>query len=124
MGDFKVLKVVSATELVINCGTNDGVTSRARFLIYSLGEELTDPDDGRAYERLEITKGTAEVKHVQATICTVETAETYNKRVAMPGLVGLQGTTETVTVPKPFDDAQVGDFARWLNPPKGTSSIS
>ena len=40
----RVVKVINEYRLVINKGSDDGVTVNNQFLIYHLGDELFDPD--------------------------------------------------------------------------------
>lgn len=68
----KVIKILSEFEIVINKGLADGIKPDDVFLIYSLGEILTDPDSGENLGRLELVKGRARVKHLQDRAAILE----------------------------------------------------
>ncbi|MFV0606645.1 MAG: hypothetical protein ACK5NK_12465, partial [Niabella sp.] len=62
---FKVAEIISDEQLIINAGTNQGIRKGYKFLIYSLGEEIFDPDTNESLGQLETSKGVGEVIHVQ-----------------------------------------------------------
>lgn len=70
----KVVKVLDECHIVINRGSADQVTKRCRFLVYSLGEELQDPETGESLGRLEIVCGEGVVDHIQERMTTLKTA--------------------------------------------------
>jgi hypothetical protein len=71
----KVAKVASVSEdnqtVIINQGSVDGVAIGQRFLIFSIGQEIKDPDSGESLGNLEVVKGTGKVMHVQQRIATI-----------------------------------------------------
>ena len=102
--NLKVAKVLSDNSVVINAGSEDGVDIGMRFVIYSFGEEIIDPDGGVSLGRLESTKGTVTVYHVQDKFCT---AITGTRKVPIrPG--------STITKPERMLllDVQVGDHVK------------
>lgn len=72
-----VAKVIDEYRVVINQGSNDGVELGDKYLIYGVGEEITDPISGNSLGVLEIVRGRAKVIHLQPTIATLESIETY-----------------------------------------------
>lgn len=52
----KVIKVVDDYQIVINRGSESGITLGSRFLIFGGGEELRDPDTGENLGMLEIVR--------------------------------------------------------------------
>jgi hypothetical protein len=87
----KVIRTLSSTELVINLGATHGVRERSRFIIFTLGDEMQDPDTGEALGQLEVVKGQAEAKHVQERMSTIRSVDFL-----------------------PFHGVQVGDLVRVL----------
>ncbi|WP_346877146.1 hypothetical protein [Clostridium sp. UBA5712] len=76
---FKVVRIISPTEIVINAGSNEGILDYQRFLVYSLdGEEIIDPDTGKSLGNLEIVKGTGIATFVHEKMCTI-TSDMYSK---------------------------------------------
>ena len=44
MKDIKVSKIIDEFTLVLNYGAEDGAKKGQEFLIYSIGDEILDPD--------------------------------------------------------------------------------
>lgn len=119
----KVIRLLSPTELVINLGSSDGVTSSSRFIVFTLGDQMKDPDTGESLGQLEIVRGRAEAKHVQEKISTIRSIEKKKiqrdrQRVVpndpiIPRIVPLFETVvEEVEISAPFEGVQVGDIVR------------
>jgi|tagenome__1003787_1003787.scaffolds.fasta_scaffold20785972_2 hypothetical protein len=114
-------------EVVINQGSQHGVKSGDRFLVFGLGPHIRDPDTSEDLGQLEIVRGRGEVVHVQEHLATIRTLERHRTRPAkriirepsrqvLPGVFGssanvieeeLSPETET-----PFEAVQRGDFAK------------
>lgn len=62
---LKIAKVVSDYHVILNAGARDDVAVGMEFVIFSLGEQVTDPDTGEDLGQIELVKGTVEVDHVQ-----------------------------------------------------------
>ncbi|MEG1256858.1 hypothetical protein [Clostridium sp.] len=76
---FKIVKIKSSTEIVINAGSEDGIKDYQRFLVYSLdGEEIIDPDTGKSLGNLEVVKGTGIATFIHEKMCTI-TSDMYSK---------------------------------------------
>lgn len=127
---FKVAKILDDDmKLVINAGTNEKIKEGYRFLIYSLGEDVLDPDTQKSLGPLEIIKGTGVVVHVQEQICTIEsdmeikgrTIQTKVKPPAWMGPSSIFGERERTEIrqedpmEKPFENPEVGDFAKYIS---------
>lgn len=124
-GKEKVLKVVdvlSPSKVVLNCGIEDDISMGNRFLLYTLGEIIKDPDTGEELERLEIVRGKGKVTHVQQRICTVECTDQETipvkiRRTTRTSLTIFGSPSEEEEIRRenlPFDEVQIGDFARFL----------
>ncbi|MBN2686222.1 MAG: hypothetical protein JXR40_13155 [Pontiellaceae bacterium] len=123
---LKVIKVVDDTTIVINAGSEDGITANQKFTLYCLDtEDLIDPDTNENLGRLEIVKGVVAPTHIQMKVSTLksdiwrnpEGEKTIIKR--SPFMIALgseeiveRGGTKTRT---PLDDPQVGDFLKIRN---------
>lgn len=123
---FKVLRVLSPMELVVNAGSDHGVSVGDSFVIYQLDDEIIDPESGENLGRLERLRGTGVATHVQAKLTTVRSQEKKTEsrlRERMSGsatrLLGLgfdarEPYVYEVSVDAPFVNPAVGDLARKL----------
>ena len=125
---IKVAKVRDEYCLVINKGSNDGIKVGQRFLIYSLGEEIVDPDTQKSLGQLEIVKGTGKVTHLQPTMATIQSdMRTSPSKIirrikkkdpfGLGALSSVFGTDEVVeealpTETVPFEGPEVNDIAK------------
>ena len=124
-GICKIVKVIDEFKIVINKGANDGIKEGYKFLIYSLGSEILDPDTKESLGVLEIVKGYGKATHVQSKMTTVESCKVIKK----PGtktvvrnrnpLLAIAGDTETITYDEdttilPFESPEVGDLAKYM----------
>ena len=123
MSDAKVAKVVDEYTLVINRGESDGVSEGDKFLVYSVGEEVKDPDTGEVLGDFEDVKGTGEVVHVQGKMSTIESNMTkvgiikkvkkFSRRGGITNLFGPNKVEEyQPPETKSFDGPKVGDLVR------------
>ena len=126
---IKVAKVRDEYTLVLNKGANDGIKPGQRFLIYSLGEEIIDPDTQKSLGQLEIVKGTGKVTHLQPSMATLQSDMKTppskairrikkNDPFGLSGLASIMGSTNEVieeTLPTetlPFEDPETNDIAK------------
>ncbi|UWQ29242.1 hypothetical protein [Leisingera sp. M523] len=70
----RVVQVIDEWNIVLNKGARDGISEGQRFLIFELGDEIIDPENGESLGRLEVVKGRVEVIHVQNAMSTVRSA--------------------------------------------------
>lgn len=116
---IKVAKVIDDYKLVINKGSYDDIQVGQRLLVYTIGDEIMDPETGSSLGNLEIVKGTGVVTHVQGFISTVESdrkSKSFKKIIRKPLLAFQQfGGEEEIINPAetiPFDDPIVGDLVK------------
>ena len=76
----RVVKVINEYRLVINKGSDDGVTVNNQFLIYHLGDELFDPDTKESLWVLELVCGEGKPEHIQEHLTTLVTSKTETKQ--------------------------------------------
>jgi len=127
----KVAKVIDSCTLVINQGSNYGIENGQRFLIYSIGPTVYDPDTEIDLGLLEKVKGSGRVIHVQEKMATLETDMTAPAPLRIKksnssrdqrntGLeiqlatFGWMESMEEHLPPErvPFKDPQIGDVAK------------
>ena len=118
----KVAKVLSPTELIINKGSDDGVKSGQTFLVYTIGDEIVDPDTGDVLERLEVVRGTGRITHVQAKIAYLKSDmkapanRTIRRKTPSFGLSRMFGPEEVTEIlpadTLDFNEPEVGDLVR------------
>ncbi len=129
--NIKVAKVNDRYTLVLNKGEKDGVRAGQRVLIYSVGDEIIDPDTTESLGHLEIVKGTGRVIHLQEkmaiigsdmksspsrTIRRVKESDPFGSIIAI-GKAFSGYTTQEIEEqlpPKkiPFEDPTIGDIAK------------
>ena len=116
----KVISVLDEYRVVINKGSNHGVTSEDVFLVYRLGNELFDPDTKESLGVLEIVCGEGKPEHIQEKITTLKTSKTQirkTKTVKKTGPYGgLFGNTEETYDPeitdRPFENVDTDCIAK------------
>ncbi len=64
------------TRAVINRGSDHGVAVGQEFLIYTVGNEVVDPDTGESLGQIEIVHGRGRVQHVQPKMASLVSSET------------------------------------------------
>lgn len=111
----KVIKVIDNYKVVINKGSKDGIANGNIFLLYSLGEELFDPDTNESLGVLEIVRGKGQATHVQdhlTTILCISKKITENTRYSVFYIGG--SSTEKIEEDLPFENPEIGDFAKLI----------
>lgn len=119
---IKVVSILSPHKIVINCGEQDGIKSGQKVLIYGLSNHpLKDPETGEDLGKIEIIRGQGQVTHVQLKISTIECIdkETNGRRIVKTyrGFQAFNNAAEETVYDnslKPFDEVQIGDYARIL----------
>jgi hypothetical protein len=107
--------VENAWEFVLNVGKNQGINESSEFLIFALGPELTDLENGEPLGHLEIVRGRCRVTHLQEKMCTVRSTRKVLKAYPKGGLLAVTGgETEEREVNASFPLVKIGDFARLI----------
>lgn len=111
-----VAKVNDEYNIVINRGSEHGVTKGDRFLVYYVDpEELTDPETGESLGNLEIIRGTGTATHVQPKMTTIESNRVVSRGRVIRRTTGIFASlgSEVVEEPQkepiPFDGPKIGD---------------
>lgn len=125
-----VLKILDPYRVVINGGSQTGITDKDRFLVYELGEDLIDPETKELLGRLEIVKGTGKPVHIQEKLTTIESTrmrqDPAKRRIVtksgdpfMSVLAPRPSVEEIVEPSEPslqaFTGPKVGDRAKKIN---------
>lgn len=124
-GEALVAKVADLKTIVINRGLEHGLEPGQRIQVYSIGEEIIDPETKQSLGKLEIIKGTGKVVHVQEKIATVssdmKTTPSKTIRRDPTGLSAFMGSFQSyqeeeilppITVD--FDNPEIGDKVRTI----------
>jgi hypothetical protein len=69
--EIKIAMVVNDYTLVINRGRENGITVGQRLLVYTIGDDVIDPDTKESLGKLEVVKGTGRITHLQDKIATL-----------------------------------------------------
>lgn len=108
MKQIQVAYIINDEKLVLNVGSNDGISEGQEFLIYGLSEDdIIDPATGLSLGRLELVRGTGIVDYIQDKICIIKT-NTLKKAPTFSISQALTGEVHYI----PFDSPRVGDYAR------------
>ncbi len=130
--NIKIAKVIDRYTLVLNKGEKDGIKVGQRFLIYSIGDEIIDPDTKESLGNLEIVKGTGRVTNLQDKMATIgsdmkSSPSRTVRRVKEGDPLGIRAITrafggsttqeiEEQLPPEkiPFEDPTIGDMAKTI----------
>ena len=118
MKQGKVIKIIDEFTVVINKGIEDSVKEGDVCLIYSIGDELFDPDTNESLGLLEIVKGQGKVIHVQEKLATIQSIEFKKTRILRkPGISSWnqfsnQEEESFDSTMLPFKDLNINDFVK------------
>lgn len=100
MIETKVADILSTTKVAFAAGSDHGVQKGMIFVIYELGEEVTDPVTGESLGRLELHKATVAITQVQPK---VSVASTIAKEMTREFMVMPFPRTQVVYPQLPLD---------------------
>jgi len=110
----RVVKTLSPERLVMNLGSNDGVTPDMKFLVYTPGEEIIDPETKKSLGVLEHAKGRGRPVHIQDSMSVIETYEfEIFKREGGDSEEG--GEPQFEKIKRVFDGVDLGDQVKQIN---------
>ncbi len=106
----RVAKILDDGRPVLNRGTHDGVEAGQRYLIFTPGDSVQDPETGEDLGRVELVKGRATVVHAQERLAILEMDRSEQARPRTPSeimatLSGREDYTPPIAV-------EVGDHGR------------
>jgi hypothetical protein len=76
----KIARIVSDKEVILNVGLEDDVKKDMKFVIYSEGDHIFDPDTGEDLGAIETIKGRIVISHVMEKMSRAIT-DTYQVRI-------------------------------------------
>lgn len=96
----KVAKILNSRELVINCGTNQGVKLGMYFDVFDpKAQEIKDPETQEILGSIDRSKVRVKVTKVQIKICIASTYKSTKVNIGGAGL-GPTGFARTLMPPK------------------------
>lgn len=101
---MKVIKIIDEYQIVINAGTNNGVYTNDSLEVFSVGEEIKDPDTGIVLGTLDTIKAKLIVSHAYEGMAICENA---NKRTISLINSMIGATQSTSDIPLNVDTAQI-----------------
>lgn len=115
---FKIAQIISPSRVVINAGRDDGLRKGQRAIIYSVGDEVFDPDTQESLGRLELVKGEGKIQNVQDRISTLygfKIEKTKQRPISALAVAwGYTVTEESNEIEWDFDGPTVGDFVKLI----------
>lgn len=75
---FRVVKIIDDETIVINAGSNIGISPGDMFEIFETGNIVTDPNTGESLGTLDTIKDTVEAINVFPKMCVCRHYITYN----------------------------------------------
>jgi hypothetical protein len=110
----KVVKVISPERVVMNLGTEDGVTPEMKFLVYTPGEEIIDPETRKSLGVLEHAKGRGRPVHIQEKMSVIETYEFEIFKREGGDAESEEEEAQYEKVKRTFDNVEIGDQVKLL----------
>lgn len=102
---YRVVKVLSASQIVLNVGSIDGISIGNEFIIYGLSEdEIMDPETNQSLGHLELYRGVGYVTYVQDTMCILQAIAPTQMGRLQASLGGISDIE--------FINPQVNDYAK------------
>ena len=100
---FRVVKIINDMKVVVNAGSSDLIERGSKLEIYTIGEEVIDPDTNKSLGTLDTIKAYIEVVDVFPKMCICRNTETktYN------ALLGLQSFVKEEIKPLTVDPKQI-----------------
>ena len=97
----KVVKILDEYRIIVNLGIQQGVKNDMKFIVYSEGDWIRDPDSQVVLGRLENIKTRVKPLHIQENISIMETYEKEINKLAYY-MSGSSTPSDRVERQKPF----------------------
>ncbi len=114
----RIVKALDAGRWVANVGLEAGVAPGERFVVFELGEEITDPETGASLGALELVKGHLVAEHVQPKMTILEREEEPEAAPRVPVVLSARLAQTDTGVPRRgsgrprTSEPKVGDHVR------------
>lgn len=85
----KIIKILDDKRVIVNLGYKDDVKKDMRFIIYTEGEEIIDPESKKSLGKREIVKHRIKAIHIQENFSIMESdvwVKTTFDKLLGPGL--------------------------------------
>lgn len=69
MKEFRVVRIIDGNNIIINAGSEDGLTIKGEFKIFEDGDEIKDPITNDSLGKLEKVKDIVEVYELMDKMC-------------------------------------------------------
>lgn len=86
---FRVVKIISDTEIVINAGTADGVDRSTQFEIFVPGKPIIDPETKETLGNLDLIKARLKAKDVFERMCVCVNADSVSFASSLSEGIGV-----------------------------------
>lgn len=101
----KVAQVLTRSELVLNIGSEDGVTKGMRFAVLNAkGLSIIDPDSGKVLGSVDLPKVFVQAVRVQSRLSVVRTYKKHRRNVG--GTSGLLAGLELFRPPEWVEEVE------------------
>lgn len=84
---FKVIKIISDTEILINAGANAKIKKGDSLDIFIIGEEIFDPDTNESLGTLDTIKTTVEAYIVYPKMCLCRKTIQKTENILTPSFI-------------------------------------
>jgi hypothetical protein len=112
----KVVSLMDEYTLIANIGEDDGVEEEDRYVVYTLSDEIEDPDTGESLGRIEYTKALVRPVHIKDNMSIMRSDES-TKSPLQTQLMPLTGSTKKLADKANFqyadDEVKEGDLIRF-----------
>lgn len=105
--------------LLINVGDADDVKIGERVLVFSLGQQMNDPETNESLGHFEVVRGYGRVTSVQTRMSVIDSSKTKTVQYQKPQninsvIMGTQIEYGQREDPAPFTKPQIGDLIRFV----------
>lgn len=114
----EVIQIVTEYELIANIGEKDGVKENHRYQVYTLSDEIEDPESGESLGKIEYTKALVRPTKIKEKMSVMESAETTPSPLQAQ-LTPFTGSQKKLTDRPNFsyadDEVKEGDLVKFYD---------
>lgn len=100
----KVATIVDEYSFIANIGKEDGVEENHRYIVYTLSDEIEDPDSGEVLGQIEYKKAIVKPAEIKEKMTVMESAE-RSQSILQTQLSPMTGSQKKLTKNADFDFA-------------------
>ena len=105
--DLRIASIQDDYRVVLNAGSEDGISEDMEFVIFTPGEEIFDPETDESLGHLELVKGRVEVVHVQASMSIGRSSQFSEQKYPVERPLALFGSINALSSERPYDMRQI-----------------